>query len=170
MTKTISQDNLVETLPDMEAIRQSLITKVQGKRRDEAMLPQKSRDALLQQMTSPAKEGATHMVIDQPYSPCLKLAHELKPITIAELKLETHHHDRVLRATRVGTSASRHGSAHYIVEDATGVEVLVLDFLAFPDDFFVPFDAQVSILQPYFKIGQDRTAHLSVAHPYDISE
>ncbi|KXS94311.1 hypothetical protein AC578_10818 [Pseudocercospora eumusae] len=153
----------------MEAIRHSLVRKVQGKRRHEVLLPRKSRDDLLQHITTPNKEGAVDMLIDQPYPPCLKFDDHLEPITLAELAFETHHHNRILRATRLATSASRHGSAHYIVEDATGADLLVLDFLPFPHDLVLPPHCQVLIKEPYLKIGQDRIAYLSVAHPHDIA-
>ncbi|EME82078.1 uncharacterized protein MYCFIDRAFT_77623 [Pseudocercospora fijiensis CIRAD86] len=168
MTHAPTPDKLIGALPDMEAIRQSLITKVQGKRRHEASLPQKKRDALLQEITSAAKDGDPLMLISQPYPPCLKRDDDLTPITLAELHLETHHSGRMLRAKRVGPSASRHASAQYMVEDATGMELLVLDFLAFPDDLFLPPDAQITIKEPYLRIGHDSTAHLAVAHPRDI--
>lgn len=121
-------------------------------------------------------QGREHQIlttqVPAPYLPCIVSEKDLKPITISEMKLETHHRGRKVML-RVLTPPQRITAVMAIVEDENRTGV-VLQLYHQPEETVVPANEimgpdMVCILkEPFFKCATDGSYSLRVDHPSDI--
>lgn len=106
------------------------------------------------------------------YPPCTRSLHDLKPIPISAMKLETHHRGSKT-LIRVLTPGDRINAALAVVEDQEGTGVL-LQLYNLPEESEVPADytlypGRVGILkEPFFKATSAGAYSLRVDHVNDI--
>lgn len=129
-------------------------------------------DVKLSQLTQSATQLATSQV-PAPYTPCTFSAADLKPMTISQMKLETHHRGRKI-VVRVLTPPDRMTAVMAIVEDGEGVAVL-LQLYNQPDEAVVPKGSIlqeggfVLIKEPFFKaVVTDGSYSIRVDHVSDV--
>ncbi|KAJ3535514.1 hypothetical protein NM208_g7101 [Fusarium decemcellulare] len=110
--------------------------------------------------------------VPAPYPPCIVPAEDLKPISIAEMRLETHHRGKKV-VLRVLTPPDRLTAVMAIVEDQMRTAVL-LQLYHQPVEAVVPAkeilasDMVFILKEPFFKCATDGSYSLRVDHPSDI--
>ncbi|KAF4455900.1 TPR domain [Fusarium albosuccineum] len=110
--------------------------------------------------------------VPAPYPPCIVAAEDLKPISIAEMRLETHHRGRKV-VLRVLTPPDRMTAIMAIVEDQMATAVL-LQLYHQPVEAVVPAkeiltpDMVCILKEPFFKCATDGSYSLRVDHPSDF--
>ncbi|KAH9810902.1 TPR domain-containing protein [Teratosphaeria destructans] len=104
------------------------------------------------------------------YPPSIRTVTDLTPITISELRLETHHTGKVLFLKTFGTP-TRITAVQNAVEDEFGdvdrIAVYNTDPLASPD-VILPHGAIFAVKEPYYKGTADGGVQIRVDHPSDI--
>lgn len=108
-----------------------------------------------------------------PYYPCTLETTNLKPITIAQMKLQTHHHGNYV-VVRVLTAACRINAVEAIVEDTEGTATL-LQLFNQPEEDMVPANEILRkgclylVKEPYFLLtAHDGSYSLRMDHVSDI--
>ncbi|KAF4999866.1 hypothetical protein FDECE_11365 [Fusarium decemcellulare] len=110
--------------------------------------------------------------VPAPYPPCIVAAEDLKPISIAEMRLETHHRGRKV-VLRVLTPPDRMTAVMAIVEDQVATAIL-LQLYHQPIEAVVPAkeilapDMVCILKEPFFKCATDGSYSLRVDHPSDV--
>lgn len=110
--------------------------------------------------------------LPRPYLPCTKSAHELEPMLISEMRLETHHRDHKV-ILRVLTPSHRINAVITVVEDEGGTGATLqlyhlLEESVVPDEEVV-YEGRVCVLkEPFFKVATDGSYSLRVDHVNDI--
>lgn len=110
------------------------------------------------------------LAVGRPYPPCTTSEQDLKPITLKELKLDTHHRGHVLHVKRVAPAVTLTSKSWTIVEDEfEEVErlELVLHKSRYKEDALevVP---RYSIKEPYYTINEQGEATIRIHHPSDL--
>ncbi|KAK7994993.1 tpr domain protein [Apiospora arundinis] len=106
------------------------------------------------------------------YPPCARSLHDLNPIAISAMKLETHHRGSKVML-RVRTPPDRINAGQAIVEDEKGTGVL-LQMYHLPEESVVPaqhiiYLGRICILkEPFFKVTVAGAYSLRVDHPSDL--
>ncbi|KAF4984516.1 hypothetical protein FZEAL_312 [Fusarium zealandicum] len=111
--------------------------------------------------------------VPAPYLPCIVPVQDLEPISISNMRLETHHRGKKVML-RVLTPADRMTAVMAMVEDEDGT-ALLLQIYHQPVETVVPADeilypGRVCILkEPFFKCATgDGSYSLRVDHPSDV--
>ncbi|RDW56733.1 hypothetical protein BP6252_13988 [Coleophoma cylindrospora] len=123
-------------------------------------------------VSGPTQEGTLpSFAVGQPYPPCTVSLQDLQPISLADLKMDTHHRGRrlaVKRASPVVTLASRSWT---MVQNDDGDEVERLEVCLhksrFGEDVLESASAFV-IKEPYFTLTDQGEATLRIDHPSDL--
>ncbi|GAB0138026.1 hypothetical protein EsDP_00006273 [Epichloe bromicola] len=109
-----------------------------------------------------------------PYAPCHRLLHELKPMKIAQLRLETHHRGGMV-VVRVRTPPKRMALAVVaIVEDEEGTAT-TLQLFHQPEELDVPAkeilqpDMVLALKEPFLKYCTEGSYALRVDHVSDVT-
>ncbi|EGP88877.1 uncharacterized protein MYCGRDRAFT_39064 [Zymoseptoria tritici IPO323] len=109
-------------------------------------------------------------IVGYAYSPCILPVAQLKPITIDELRLETHHRGRVLFVKTFGLPL-RFQAVQNCVEDQVG-EVDRLSVYNFEKSLksteVLPRGAVFAVKEPYYKVTGDGGVQVRVDHPSDL--
>ncbi|KAF2770519.1 hypothetical protein EJ03DRAFT_270369 [Teratosphaeria nubilosa] len=104
------------------------------------------------------------------YPPSIRTVTSLTPITISELRLETHHTGKVLFVKTFGTP-TRITAVQNAVEDELGdvdrIAVYNADPMASPD-VILPYGVIFAVKEPYYKGTADGGVQIRVDHPSDI--
>lgn len=107
------------------------------------------------------------------YPPCTRSAAELKPISISEMGLETHHRGRKV-VVRVLVPARHINAVMAVVEDEKGTGTLLQVYYQ-PEEEVVPAEEVLRcecfylIKEPYFKATtSDDSYSLRIDHPGDL--
>ncbi|USW58215.1 Putative SET domain, tetratricopeptide-like helical domain superfamily [Septoria linicola] len=116
------------------------------------------------------RENIVALAVGSPYPPCTTPLSELKPISLAELQLDTHHEGRVLSVKRTGPEVPLVAYSWTVVEDEAGhVERLeVYLHKAKRGENMLESTRNLKIKEPYFTINEQGEATIRVQHPSDI--
>ena len=111
------------------------------------------------------------LAVGQPYAPCIVPFRDLEPMTIADLKMETHHRGRRLTVKRAAPVVPQTARAWTMVQDMEGDEIerieLCLHKSRHGEDVLTSASTLV-IKEPYFTVTDEGEATLRVDHPSDI--
>ena len=111
------------------------------------------------------------LAVGQPYPPCILSAQNLEPMTLVDLKMETHHRGRRLTVKRAAPVVPQTARAWTMVQDMEGEEIerleLCLHKSRHGEDLLTSASTLV-IKEPYFTLTDDGEATLRVDHPSDI--
>jgi hypothetical protein len=108
--------------------------------------------------------------IGEAYPPCTKPLSSLTPITLRDLRLETHHRGRVLVA-RALSVPSRISAVMNAIEDGNGdVDRLAIHNLprSARTERVLPSGAIVAVKEPYYKVSGDGGVLVRVDHRSDF--
>lgn len=124
----------------------------------------------MQGLMNPGHHTIATTFIGEAYLPCTKPISSLAPITLHELKLETHHRGRVL-IVRTFSIPTRMSAIQSAIEDENkDVNRLALQNLprTAVTEKVLPSGAIVAIKEPYYKITADGGVMIRVDHPSDF--
>lgn len=108
--------------------------------------------------------------IGEAYPPCTTPLTELKPITLRELRLETHHRGRVLVVRAFGHPVQFQAVQNAVEDEKRNVERLSVQFAdeGLEAEDVLPRDSVFAIKEPYYKMTVDGFPAIMVDHPSDI--
>ncbi len=142
--------------------------------RDErGAISQATGAALMADMGSMTEtQGSTlpALVVGQPYSPCTVPLHELQPMKVADLQLETHHRGRQLTVKRVSPVVTLTTRSWTMVQDEAGETErleMVLHKSHHGEDILESTRA-FALKEPYFTLTEEGEPTLRIDHPSDL--
>lgn len=95
------------------------------------------------------------VALDHNHYPCTTDIGSLKPITIADLKVETHHRGSVLHVRRTSAVSQTWGRLHAVVQDETGEACALTSWHHMrdvPADEFLPENCVIAVKEPYLSL------------------
>ena len=124
----------------------------------------------MQKLMNPSQHTIATTFIGEPYPPCTKPISSLAPITLRELKLETHHRGRVLIVRTFGIPTRLSAIQSAIEDENKDVDRLAIQNLPLTavTEKVLPSGAIVAIKEPYYKITADEGVMIRVDHPSDF--
>jgi len=124
----------------------------------------------MQKLMKPSHHMFATTFIGEAYPPCTKPISSLAPITLRELKLETHHRGRVLIVRTFGIPTRLSAIQSAIEDENKDVDRLAIQNMPLTavTEKFLPSGAIVAIKEPYYKITADGGVMIRVDHPSDF--
>lgn len=121
-------------------------------------------------VNSAQSDSIVALAMGFPYPPSTTRLRDLKPMSIAELRMDTHHHGRVLSVRRPAAVVPLVAYSWTIVEDDSGeVERLeVYLHKAKRGEDMLDSASAFKIKEPYFTINEQGEATIRVHHPSDL--
>jgi tetratricopeptide (TPR) repeat protein len=111
------------------------------------------------------------VTVGQPYPPCTKSLEELEPMSISDLRMETHHRGRKLAIKRASPVVGLAVRSWCMVQDEEGKETERLEFglhkLRHGEET-LELTKLFVIKEPYFTMTEQGEATIRVDHPSDL--
>lgn len=121
-------------------------------------------------MTQAERNALPALIVGQPYTPCLASLHELQPMKMADLKIETHHRGHQLTVKRVSPVVTLSTRSWTMVQDEAGETErleIVLHKTKHGKDVLESASA-FAIKEPYFTLTEEGEPTLRIDHPSDL--
>lgn len=116
------------------------------------------------------RDNIVALAVGTPYAPSTTPMAQLKPISLAELTIDTHHHGSVLAVKRTGPVVPLIAYSWTVVEDDAGhaerLEVCLHKSKRGED--MLDSAREFKIKEPYFTINEQGEATIRVNHPSDL--
>ncbi len=124
----------------------------------------------MKNLMNPSHQTFATTFIGEAYPPCTNPISSLAPITLRELKLETHHRGRVLIVRTFGIPTRLSAIQSAIEDENKDVDHLAIQNLPLTavTEKVLPSGAIVAIKEPYYKITADGGVMIRVDHPSDF--
>nr|OQO16686.1 hypothetical protein B0A51_17962 [Rachicladosporium sp. CCFEE 5018] len=109
--------------------------------------------------------------VGEAYPPCLLDLDDLKPMTLSELQMETHHRGRVLRLRREEPVVTFKARSWTVVKDQSTDQAERLELVLHKSelgDELLEAGKSFAIKEPYFTLNDQGEATLRVDHPSDL--
>lgn len=109
--------------------------------------------------------------VGQPYSPCITPLSELEPMSMADLKMETHHRGRKLVVKRHSPVVTLVARSWTMVQNEDGTDAERLEILLHKSRYgedILESTKQFIIKEPYFTLTDQGEPTLRVDHPSDL--
>ncbi|KAH6666521.1 TPR domain-containing protein [Plectosphaerella plurivora] len=182
------QHTLYMSPAESERVRTSLQDRLKGCLADEGKTRETNDpDALIQGAVStalmqdfaagafglgaPKKESMPAYTVGHPYPPSLASVEDLKPMTLADLRMETHHRGHVIKLRRVSPVVELAMSSWAVVqgEESSDVERLTL-FLHKKQNGKDLLDtiSEFQVKEPYFTRNDQDEPTIRIDHPSDL--
>ncbi|KAI5865336.1 hypothetical protein GGS23DRAFT_558758 [Durotheca rogersii] len=111
------------------------------------------------------------LAIGQPYPPCIVPLADLEPMTLADLRMETHHRRRRLTVKKASPVVPHVARSWTMVQDIEGEEVERLELYLHKSRHGRDILTEASVMvikEPYFTLSDDGEPTLRVDHPSDM--
>ena len=121
-------------------------------------------------MTQAERSALPALIVGQPYTPCLVSLHELQPMKMADLKIETHHRGHQLMVKRVSPVVTLSTRSWTMVQDEAGETErleIVLHKTKHGKDVLESASA-FAIKEPYFTLTEEGEPTLRIDHHSDL--
>ena len=124
----------------------------------------------MKNLMNPSHQTFATTFIGEAYPPCTNPISSLAPITLRELKLETHHRGRVLIVRTFGIPTRLSAIQSAIEDENKDVDHLAIQNLPLTavTEKVLPSGAIVAIKEPYYKITAEGGVMIRVDHPSDF--
>ncbi|KAK4040436.1 hypothetical protein C8A01DRAFT_46245 [Parachaetomium inaequale] len=117
-----------------------------------------------------AQESLPALAVGQPYPPCIAPLHELQPMKLSDLHLETHHRGRQLFVKRASPVVTLTTKSWTMVQDDAG-ETERLDIVLHKTKHgkdVLESASSLIIKEPYFTLTEEGEPTLRIDHPSDL--
>jgi len=110
------------------------------------------------------------ITMTEPYPPCIEGPRHLKPVTLAQLRTESHHHGKVLLVKLTDLYTVGRSAFYTVIRDVDGgyESVRVPTFCMSYDRSWPEKDAWIAIKEPYLTIDGSMNQTFVVTRPSDI--
>ncbi|KAI9782867.1 MAG: hypothetical protein M1816_001687 [Peltula sp. TS41687] len=164
-------DHIRKTVNDRLKRCSELVGHAREPRDSKAAISHATGAALMADMAGGGSDTLPALAVGQPYAPCIVSLRDLRPMTLADLQMETHHRGRQLtikRASPVVTLAARSWA---MVQDEEGNETERLEMCLHKSRHGVDVLDSASVFvikEPYFTLTDQGEATLRIDHPSDL--
>ncbi|KAL0944744.1 TPR domain-containing protein [Colletotrichum truncatum] len=111
------------------------------------------------------------LAVGQCYPPCTYSLEDLKPMSLAELRMETHHQGRKLTVKRASPVVTHAARSWTMVQDEDGKETERLEICLHKTLFgeeILESGTVFDIKEPYFTMTEEGEATIRIDHPSDL--
>ncbi|PMD34169.1 SET domain-containing protein [Hyaloscypha variabilis F] len=122
------------------------------------------------QPQSGGQDAIVAYAVGDPYPPCVDAVEDLEPMGLGELRMETHHRERVLIVKRVTPVVRLKVCSWTVVQDESG-DAERLEVVLHKEDHgkdILESGEMFRVLEPYFTVGEQGEPTLRVDHPSDL--
>lgn len=122
--------------------------------------------------TAQRQDSIAAFAVGCPYPPCVLSLHDLQPIKLSDLRIDTHHRGRALSVHRVAPVVKLVAFSWTVVQDSSGeterLEISLHKSRHSQD--ILESGPAFEIKEPYFTLGDEGHPTLRVDHPSDIMQ